>query len=95
VVVPIGMQALLCILIETRRLLALPSNDFGWSAWDNAEDALAELDAFIRSLETEQLPSREDLELLFAPTGSLQDVSINSGWAQEYLSLSGKVRRSN
>ena len=32
----------------------------------------------------------EVLKLLFAPTGSIQEVSISSGWGQEFLSLSAR-----
>ena len=32
--------------------------------------------------------NRDELKLLFAPTGALQETSMDNGWAGEYLLLS-------
>ena len=78
------------VLRETRELLARPDNNFIWSYWDSATDALREFDAFITQIESGDTSRRSDLELLFAPTGSIQEVSISSGWGQELLALSAR-----
>lgn len=78
------------VLHRTRELLAHPGIDFGWSHWNNQEDALREFDSFARQIEVGDLSRRQELELLFAPTGPLQEVSINSGWGEEYLRLAEK-----
>ena len=78
------------VLRETRELLARPDNDFIWSYWDSATDALREFDAFITQIESGDTSRRSDLELLCAPTGSIQEVSISSGWGQEFLALSAR-----
>ena len=76
------------VLRETRKLLARPDNQFVWSHWNSAEDALREIDKFIAQVESGETTRRADLELLFAPTGSIQEVSISSGWGEEFLALS-------
>src|SRR5262245_8683922 len=80
-------QQLANVLRETRSLLALPDNDFAWSSWGNAEAALAELDGLVATLEAGQLPSRLTIPVLFAPTGPIQEVSLSSGWGDEFLAL--------
>jgi hypothetical protein len=80
-------QQLVEVLREARALLALPGNDFAWSSWADAPAALAELDRQIAALERGQLPPRLDVAVLFAPTGPMQEVSLSSGWAQEFLDV--------
>ena len=72
-------QQLVEVLREARALLALPGNDFAWSSWEDAPAALAELDQQIAAIESGQLPAKLDLEVLFAPTGPMQEVSLSSG----------------
>jgi hypothetical protein len=78
------------VLQEARGLLARPDNDFAWSSWEGAEDALRELDKLITRIQAGDMPKRLDLEVLFAPTGPVQEVSLSSGWGQEFLKLAEK-----
>jgi hypothetical protein len=78
------------VLCEARALLALPENNFFWSSWENPSAALAELDRLIATLEAGQLPERLTLAVLFAPTGNIQEVSLSSGWAEEFLTLAAR-----
>lgn len=78
----------LCATIEeARRLICLPDNDFAWSGWADAADALAEIDPLLDALKADRLPDPRHLALLFAPTGPLQELSISSGWGAEFLAL--------
>jgi hypothetical protein len=83
-------RSLANVLGETRSLLALPSNDYAWSSWADADAALAEVDRMIAALEAGLLPSRLTLSVLFAPTGPIQEVSISSGWGEEFLALAAR-----
>ena len=78
------------VLLEARAWLALPNNDFAWSSWEGPESALPELNGLIAALEARQVPPRSGLTVLFAPTGSIQEVSLCSGWADEFLALSAR-----
>jgi hypothetical protein len=80
------MQELDAILTEARALLARPDNDFHWSSWKDQEAALAELDTLIAQVRHRQLP-KEALDILFLPTGPIQEVSLSNGWADEFLAL--------
>jgi hypothetical protein len=79
-------QLLFELLQEVRSLVAQPSNDFLWSPWDGPEDALREIDGLRSQLADGAVPARA-LKALFAPTGSLQELSASSGWGHEFLQL--------
>lgn len=78
------------VLREARSFLALPGNNFDWSSWGDAAAALAEVDGLIAVLEAGRLPSRLTVSVLFAPTGPIQEVSLSSGWAEEFLALASR-----
>jgi hypothetical protein len=75
------------VLYETREFLARPDNDFVWSSWDTAANALDEIDGFIAGIEAGDVSRRSQLQALFAPTGPIQEVAASSGWGEEFLRL--------
>jgi len=79
---------LVSLLQELRALLARPDNDFSWSSWGDSGAALREIDAFISVARSGAVP---DLEILLVPTGPAQEVSLSSGWANEFLSLTNRI----
>jgi hypothetical protein len=83
-------RELLAVLREARSLLAIPGTDFAWSRWKNAEQALRDMDCLIAAVEVGMLPERMELGVLFAPTGSIQEVSVSSGWGEEFLALANR-----
>ena len=84
-------ENLVTVLREARTLLASPDNDFSWSSWMDTESAIQEIDDLRLQVESGTLPRRLDLEVLFAPTGPIQEVSVSSGWGQEFLRLAARV----
>ena len=74
-------------LRAARVLLARPGTDYSWSSFGHEGDALAELDGLVARIEEGQLPPRLQLDVLFAPTGPIQEVSLSSGWADEFLEV--------
>ena len=65
------------------------SQDAFWAARSGPE-IVAVLDRGIEAIEHGKEVNRDELRLLFAPTGDLQETSIANGWAEEYLSLSAR-----
>ena len=63
------------------------------SAWagGRVEQIAAELRASIAALESGTFVDRDGLRGLFAPTGPLQETSIDNGWGDEFLSLAQRV----
>jgi hypothetical protein len=84
---PKAKESLLEVLRETRALLARPDNDFNWSSWESAADALAELDGFISHIEAGRSFDGSKLSILFAPTADIQEVSVSSGWGDEFCRI--------
>jgi hypothetical protein len=80
-------QKLIEVLREARQFLSRPDNDFAWSSWEDAPAALGEIDGIITRIESGDMPKRSDIEVLFLPTGPIQEVSVSSGWGQEFCEL--------
>jgi hypothetical protein len=82
-------RELVSVLLEARKLLARPGNNFIWTHWEGTEHSLAELDALIAEVTRGQVP-KSMLQTAFAPTGPIQEVSVTSGWGQEFLDISSR-----
>jgi hypothetical protein len=78
---------LISVFEDARELFADPGNDFAWSSWAGREDAIEEVDGILSTLRLGVLPGRLTMEVLFAPTGPIQEVSLSSGWGGELLAL--------
>jgi hypothetical protein len=82
-------QLLTSLLLQVRDQVDSPTTDISWSKYNSLEELLQFLDSLIKKVkESEDDSIIEDLKLLFAPTGSLQEISISSGWKKEFLELS-------
>src|SRR5687768_12832530 len=86
-------QTLVEVLREARQFLSRPDNDFAWSSWEGAPAALSEIDGMIAGIESGDMPTRSDIELLFLPTGPIQEVGLSSGWGREFLDLASRFDR--
>ena len=83
-------RQLIAVLREARECLARADNDFWWSSWEDASAAFREIDGLIARIESGDMPSRSDVEVLFLPTGPIQEVSFSSGWDYEFLALADR-----
>ena len=80
---------LIDVLLDARELLARPENDFAWSSWKDRAAALEEVDQLIAQVRKGHVP-KTTLNVLFAPTGPIQEVSVSSGWGQEFLASAAR-----
>ena len=78
------LQKLIDMLKESKRLVAQEGNDFSWSSWIDQHHALSEIDSIIAELQNGSVP---EIGVLFAPTGPMQEVSLCSGWGNQFLEL--------
>jgi len=72
------------------RELVASSRSSSW-ANEDVEVISRHLDAAIVALESGAPVDRANLRLLVAPTGALQETSLENGWGDEFLSLSRAV----
>jgi hypothetical protein len=84
---------LLKAIKRTTGLLAQPDNDFTNSRWQGGDAAIKELVILSRRVEHGDLQALDRLGILFAPTGTLQEVSIDSGWGDEFLDVASDFDR--
>jgi len=84
-------QALINVLREARELLGRPGNDFSWSSWAGASAAIKEIDGLIASIEAGRLPDRIRIDMLCVVTGPICEVSVSSGWGEEYMELAERM----
>lgn len=82
-------EALLAVLADVRALLARPDNDFSWSSFGDPRTALEEIDGYIAAIRSGKPPPLM-LRVLFAPTGPIQEVSLSSGWGDEFLAVADR-----
>lgn len=68
------------------------SHDAPWSSRSVAE-IVEILDHAIEALNHGTAWEKNDLVLLFAPTGALQETSMDNGWADEFIVLSSEFDR--
>lgn len=62
-----------------------------WTKYERVDDLKRDLSKLIKRLEKNDLTALEDIELFFAPTGVLQEVSINGMWGLEFIEIGNDV----
>jgi len=75
------------VLEAAIELLSLEGNDFAWSYWLDAGEAVSEVRFMLDLVKRGVLPERMDVAVLFLPTGPIQEVSLSSGWAETFLKV--------
>ena len=82
------------ILEDLLRLVEAHDQNLDWAAtWDTTEEMIAELRDHLSRVRLGDFSQLGRLTYLFLPTGALQEVSISSGWAEEYLALAARFDR--
>jgi hypothetical protein len=78
------------VLREVLVLLSRPGTDVRYSGYESAKDAAVDVRGHLAGLITCDLARVGALMHLFAPTGALQEISINSGWGGSFMLLSAQ-----
>lgn len=81
---------IIAILNEVRILINSEYTDLTWSRYETLEDVLNEIDLHISRLKENNILYLSELTIIFAPTGSFQEVSISNGWGNEYIQLASR-----
>ncbi|MGN8067671.1 hypothetical protein [Mucilaginibacter sp. 22184] len=61
--------------------------DIVWTRFNSAQDLTNELTDCIQKLRVGDHQTLKEVYMLFAPTGTFQELSISNGWSHEYLNL--------
>lgn len=80
-------ERLLVLLSELRQFIDATHTDVTWSSYEKVEDVICKLDRLQHQLKVEDKEVISELIVLFAPTGAFQEISIHSGWGDEFLKL--------
>lgn len=87
-------SALADVIEDVLWLLEAHDQDVTWTAtWDTAEEMIADLRDHLSKVRLGDFSRLDQLKFLFLPTGPLQEVSVSSGWAEEYLTLAARCGR--
>lgn len=70
-------------IIQRATELVRSSNGTGWASWSDLAEACEEMES-VQALTLCGKVPKDQLRILFAPTGPLQEVSLVSGWSYEY-----------
>jgi len=77
-------------IIELVKNKVSDSSDVAWTSYDSAKQFRDDLDTYITRPKANDKSCLEDLNILFLPTGIIQENSISNGWAGEYISLADR-----
>lgn len=75
------------ILKEVKTFIEVPNVDTSWSGYDTAQDLIMDLNNYIKRAEELDETVITEINLLFAPTGALQEISINNGWSDGFIKI--------
>ncbi len=77
--------------LQLKALIQSPQTDISWSSYESVEDAIRELDELEPKLAIRDPEALFTMRVLLAPTGPLQEMSLSSGWASEFLELAATI----
>jgi len=87
------IEEIIKILYEIRSIVDSNQTDVGWSKYNSVQKVLSEIDTHINKLKNNDLSNLYELEILFGPTGSFQEISISSGWEDKYINISSRFNK--
>jgi hypothetical protein len=84
------VQKLLGVFEKVRELVTRHDNDFSWAWWDDCDSALREIDPILEALRQGTMPVSNAFASLFLPTSGLQELSLSSGWGDEFVEVANE-----
>jgi hypothetical protein len=76
------------VVEDVVRVLRLRPPDLSWvQRWSTPVEVVCELCAHVARLRRGDLSGVDELRLIFAPTGALQEIALSGGWGERYLVL--------
>ncbi len=79
-------------ILKNMKERAKVATDVGWSIrFPESSDIVIFIDECIANFDGDEKRILWEIELLFAPTGTFQELSMANGWAQDYITIANKV----
>lgn len=78
---------------KLKELLLDENTDVSWSNYENVNAVFKDLDFLQKGITRKDIDSCKEMLLLLAPTSSLQEISISSGWGNEFLEIATSLER--
>jgi hypothetical protein len=85
-----ALISVISVLKKLKEIIKTTDTNVLWSRFEYEEEVIGKLDDHMKKLHSYDFSKIWDLILLFAPTGSLQEISISSGWCNEHLTLASE-----
>lgn len=82
---------LIDLLKCVRSIVDFPEVDLCWSRYNDLAELLKEIDLYIDKIKTHDDSIKADLSFFFAPTGSLQEISISNGWGEKFIEIAEAI----
>lgn len=82
--------SLIEIIEEAETLMKMHPGDYTWSSWIDDEQAFGELDGILARLRDGEVPVSQ-VSVIFAATGPMQELALQSGWGDEFIALAGRL----
>ena len=74
-----------------KNLLSQPTTDVCWSSYDSPLEVISDLNLLEKGILDNDRTAADNLLLLMAPTNDLQEISISSGWGDEFICISKAI----
>ncbi len=81
------------VLEKVKEIIVNYELDLSYSTYESEKQLISDLDVYITKLKTNDLSCKKEISVLFAPTGDLQEIAIDSGWSDEYIELAQIIDR--
>lgn len=84
-------KQLLDIFYEIKEYIHSPNTDLIWTKYESIDEVIGEIDSLVDDFKRGTVGTIDRVELLFAPTGVFQEISIRSGWSDKFLEISDRI----
>lgn len=84
-------EELIRIIKIVKCMVDSPNTNLTWSRYNNITELLQELDLYTEKIIRNDASVINDLKILIAPTGSLQEISIDNGWGDDFIEISSRL----
>ncbi len=87
------MKEVIKALEKVKEIVGNYQMDLSYSTYKDEEELVNDLEAYIVKLKANDFSCNKEISHLFAPTGNLQEIAIDSGWSKEYMELAEIIDR--